>query len=938
MATAQSFVVNWLEFMLATTLVLLVAAGVLRRVRQPADRINIILIAFGASLIVPMAFGLVSLPEWRLGVFRPELLTSDASNTQSTTDNIPSATDITDAPVLTAAVPENAFHQPSSHGTAVQKSAPTTLASRPFTAWHAGAVLIVLAHLAAGLFFLLEWCVGTRRLLHLVASASAPADDVLEAWKVVTRGSRSAARLLISDEIETPIAFGLFRPVVLVPRKLAGNDIRPLRFCLAHEWAHLSRGDLLAWWFSHLCQFVMWPQPLYWRLRRELRICQDILADDGATSAGRDSVEYSELLLGLAKQHMARPVAGAIAFVDGSSQISRRIRTMLSPTMVLRSRSRRAFCCAAALVGLCCAGLFSGIRLVAAQPTESDSKATVTGTDTGPANGGGTQEAKSEKPKAPPADKPKEPAPELRYTAWVLDKETKKGLEGARVTVRRSKLTSEENTIIEETSHSTDAEGKYSFVIPSEQVAVPALYIELDVEHDNYAAKKGFGYALSMIRKNEPLGEAPFFEKTELTAADPVKGTIHGPEGKPLAHVMVKGFSMTNRNDFNSTSWCETVTDESGRFSLNFAKGGTGVMWVIPRDYAGTSRAVNQERGGIGIITLKPGVRTSGRILTADGQPAPGVPVEIHYQGGGNETDNNLPVATSIRRSAISDAEGRFQFGPLPNGTYRVAPSEYHWDDLSKDRKRNRERHELPGVFMPVKVTILEGTPTPPIEIQATPHVLLNAQIYDSAGKKSRGHSFHIVGRMDGQFWSGEGRPNSEGTVSVRIPHGLEKTTLQITSNEHGATRFRRGPGKELENNAYQVELGTVNDDINGFEIIKYKAPIVLVKAVDDAGAVIKGIKVAGAYSWGKQRYVIEGETRSDLSFERQDDGRMRTSQMLPDEDVKFTISAKGYESATETMRLPEGETKELVVTLKKAAEKPVEPEKPAAAKEESAK
>jgi uncharacterized membrane protein len=44
---------------------------------------------------------------------------------------------------------------------------------------------------------------------------------------------------------------------------------------------------------------------------------------------------------------------------------------------------------------------------------------------------------------------------------------------------------------------------------------------------------------------------------------------------------------------------------------------------------------------------------------------------------------------------------------------------------------------------------------------------------------------------------------------------------------------------------------------------------------------------------------------------------------MLPDEDVKFTVTAKGYETASETVRLPEGETKELVVTLKKAKEEP---------------
>ena len=119
--------------------------------------------------------------------------------------------------------------------------------------------------------------------------------------------------------------------------------------------------------------------------------------------------------------------------------------------------------------------------------------------------------------------------------------------------------------------------------------------------------------------------------------------------------------------------------------------------------------------------------------------------------------------------------------------------------------------------------------------------------------------------------------------------------------------------------------MGTLNDDVNGFEIIRYKAPLVLVSAVDEKQEPIKDFHVAAAYSWGKQQYVLEGEQRSDLSFEHQQDGRYRTSQMLPDEDVKFTVTAKGYESASETVRLPEGESKELVLTLKKSDAAPAE-------------
>jgi hypothetical protein len=303
--------------------------------------------------------------------------------------------------------------------------------------------------------------------------------------------------------------------------------------------------------------------------------------------------------------------------------------------------------------------------------------------------------------------------------------------------------------------------------------------------------------------------------------------------------------------------------------------------------------------------------------LNAEGKPVASIPINIQYQGGGSETVNNLPVSTSISRSAITDQDGKFAFDPLPTGDYRVIPENHRSDPITRDRKS----YEIPGVFLPTKVKIQEGVAAAPIAVQASPHIIFNAQIYDSKGAKTRGHEVMLFGRMDGEFWFGQGRPNSEGTIALRVPHGLHEVQVQLMTNEHGAIRFRRGKGKELENKAQRIEFGTLNEDVEGFEVIRYKAPIVLVNAVDAEQKQVKSFRVSAAYPWGKQDYILEGEVRSDLSFEHQNDGRYRTSQMLPDEDVKFTVTAEGYEAATETVKLGEGETKDLVVTLKKAVE-----------------
>lgn len=918
MTTAQLLVLTWMEWAAAGAVLLLVARLALGRITQPADRILLIMMAFGTATMLPVLTMLAPIPAWRLGVVSSPRTAVLAAPAVPMVAAPAAAMPRSSAPVvpLPPLPPAALDHNPApSIAPPAAEKATTSRLRPPLDPWSLAAAMLVAAYAAIALVFAARWLAGSIRLRRLVNDSLPAEAELREIWSEVTAGRGESVRLLVSSDVDTPLAFGWLSPTVVVPATVAKADARTLQFCLAHEWSHLERRDLPAWGLARLCQFGLWCQPLYWTLRRELRVCQDILADHRAASAGGDSIEYSELLVRFARNRMATPLAGAMALLDRPSQLTRRVKVLLASGRSLRLRSGGLFRTLAGGGVLTGAVLLSAVRLSALQAADGPEKtpAPEAKPATTPA-----EKAQAETPKDKPAEET------LHYGGVVVSKGTDKGIPGATVTVRRSKLTAQENSIIEESRHTTDENGKFQFVIPPEQVAIPWLYIELDVEHPDYAAKKGHGYALSMIRKNEPLGERPFFEKTELNPSDPVIGTVVDPSGKPLKGVKIQGYSTSNAADFREYgSFTDTLTDEAGRFRLPMIKGGVGVMWILPKDFAGTSRAIQKDRGDLGAITLRPGVRVSGRVIDTAGQPVAGIPVNMEYQGEGNETVNDLPVATSIVRGALTDKEGRFAFDPLPSGSYRVIPDEHVRDPLGE---RDRTQYRIPGVFLPLTVKLQEGTEAPPIEVQAAPHIVFHAQIYDSSGEKARGHEFFLFGEIDNQFWFGQGKPDMEGTIAMEVPHGLQKVRVQLMTNEHGALRFRRGKGKELENRKDDIEFGTLNEDVEGFEIIKYKAPIVIVKAVDENQVLIPGSRVSAAYSWGTQRYILEGEQRSDLSFEKQNDGRYRTSQMLPDEDVKFTVEAAGYETASETVRLPEGELKELVLTLKKAKEAPAAP------------
>jgi hypothetical protein len=182
-----------------------------------------------------------------------------------------------------------------------------------------------------------------------------------------------------------------------------------------------------------------------------------------------------------------------------------------------------------------------------------------------------------------------------------------------------------------------------------------------------------------------------------------------------------------------------------------------------------------------------------------------------------------------------------------------------------------------------------------------------------------------VFGQIDGGFWHAAARPDANGTVTLRVPHGLQDVQMQLSTNEHGALRYRIGKDQPLKDDNRMVRLGTLNDDVHDFEIIRYKAPIVLISAVDEAGSSIDKLQIVARYAKGRPEAYISFANNSDIRFESQNNGQHRSTQMLPDEDITFTITSEGYAPVEVKRNFKEGVTEELKVTLKRsdAAAKP---------------
>jgi hypothetical protein len=904
----QNLAWQWLtQSAVAGLIVLALGCAAVTLCRQPVRRAHLVVLTLLGSLVAPWLGMLPLVPRWSA----PLLPTRIAADDQALMDRPVVASDFQPGaePVSPPAVSEAGTgrlgrNEPRTvvlDGRGGRGPGRAAGAQSPRAAFVPWPRLVITAYAAVTAGLVAWWLLGQALLWWLTRSARTAPAAVRERFLAVSGPAGSRVRLLKSDRIALPFTFTWSRPVILLPAALCDDsDAEALLYCLAHEWSHVERRDAWAWNLASLAGCVLFYQPLFWWLRRQLRLCQDYLADERAATLGSPE-GYAAYLIRLARCRSAGRALPALGIGDRRSNLHRRVTMLIQDREPLEQRCRIGWSLAAAVMTVVAVVAASGFRLEAA-----------------PAD-----DAKAKDDKSAPADKAASKEETLNYTGTVKDKDTGKPITGATVVVRRSVSRSEENRVIQETRHTTGADGTYSFTIPPEQVAEPRLYIELDVEHPSYATRAGFGYALSMTRKNEGLNERPFFETIEMRAAEPISGRVETPEGEPAAGVELLAYSRTDKlsqGQFEYGSFARAKTDAEGKFRLPITTPGRGVYWVLPKAYAPELHLLaDGKRGDLGTITLKKGVTVTGWAFDVQGKPLAGLFVEADRERGSGpefEALGQLTVADAIRRTAETDAEGRFMFGPLPPGSYRVMPTDVTRGD---DRSAGWTRRELPGVFAPKKLTIKEGEVPDPLEVRASPLVVIEGQWLDSKGQPKSGWGSSVFGRIDGSFWHAQTRPDAQGKFSLKVPHGLEEAELDISTNEHASAQHRIGKDGPLTDGR-RVKLGTLDHDVKGIEIVRYVAPIIVVNATTKGGQQVKGFKATVEYTEpgpnsDKNVHVVGGE-RTVAIQDEQYDGRYRTSQLLPDREVNVTVSADGFATASQKLSLPEGKVEEVTFVL----------------------
>lgn len=131
-----------------------------------------------------------------------------------------------------------------------------------------------------------------------------------------------------SDRISAPLTYGIFRPVILLPKSLASDNFRELEYVLQHEYMHIRHCDAALKLVLAAVLCIHWFNPLVWVMYGLMNRDIELACDESVLHLfGEDSRScYALALIGMEERH-----SGVAALYNGFSRnaIERRIKSIM---------------------------------------------------------------------------------------------------------------------------------------------------------------------------------------------------------------------------------------------------------------------------------------------------------------------------------------------------------------------------------------------------------------------------------------------------------------------------------------------------------------------------------------------------------------------------------------------------------------------------------
>lgn len=450
-------------------------------------------------------------------------------------------------------------------------------------------------------------------------------------------GLRRPVRLVLADALSSPIVWGVWRPVLLLPASLAGNlSVAELEAVFAHELAHVRRYDHVVNLVQMLIESILFFNPAVWWISRQIRLEREACCDAAAARLTENPVGYASLLAAHAeRQAGARAIPAVTPALAATSHgtLLDRVRRILSPSH--RPGMRLSwFTCVLLIVvsGAVLYGLYRGTDVAVGVAAEimSDEERIETITD----------QARQTTPAII-----EEPAfDEVRIRGQVV-------------------------------------------IVPS-LTTVDEVHIQSYVRQENHSAMSGIGTTAGEFDVTVPAGTIWLFfshrdaavsilgpfgpqdgpdiadQMVVITEGEDVTLRVVDDENQPAAGVTVSASAVVHGNGIGSA---RGVTDDEGIVHLSHISpdneyslvlSGHGYQKNDPPD-----ARLNPEE--VATLTVSRALPARGVVVDERGQPIPGVQIREYITQRQGHTNNAGGIEDSL---ATTDANGEFVLDQLRDG------------------------------------------------------------------------------------------------------------------------------------------------------------------------------------------------------------------------------------------------------------------------------
>jgi TonB family protein len=194
------------------------------------------------------------------------------------------------------------------------------------------------------LLFLIRWHARRRKLMRVLSNRNAVVGgrEIESFDRLRTRLNLSRrVGLSATSEIGSPVVWGVWHPIVVLPAGLAETlDRDELEVVMMHELIHIKHRDNLLGNLQMLVCCVFWFHPLVWWLDRKLADERELICDEQVVAVGHAPETYAAALWKVVRFGLGWPVAGASR--AAGSNLKRRINLMLNFQSQLTTATNRA--------------------------------------------------------------------------------------------------------------------------------------------------------------------------------------------------------------------------------------------------------------------------------------------------------------------------------------------------------------------------------------------------------------------------------------------------------------------------------------------------------------------------------------------------------------------------------------------------------------------